>query len=290
MKPKMIVVVGETASGKSALALRLAQRHNGEIICADSSTIRHQADIGTAKPSLAEQKLVPHHLLDIAEPDEDFSAADFKQRAEQVIAEIVARGRLPIMVGGTGLYVDSVLYNYQFRAPADSGLREQLSSMDVTQLQQLAGQRGLDLDSIDTSNPHRLIRLIETDGQVASKQPLRENTLIFGLSPGREELTERITQRVDVMLAQGLEQEVRDLSERYGWQAPALKSIGYSEWQNYFLNEQALDETRARIIKDTKDLAKRQRTWFKRNKSIHWLSTPVKWQVVDDLVTTFLEN
>jgi tRNA dimethylallyltransferase len=287
-KTKLVVVVGETASGKSTLALQLAQLFSGELICADSATTRREMNIGTAKPTAAEQALVAHHLLDMVGPNDEFSVAQFKQQADQAIADIAARGKLPIVVGGTGLYVDSVLYDYQFREPADPVGREKLNSMSLQKLQQLAQDHGLDTSVIDIHNPHRLIRLIETKGQPAEKSSLRANTLVLGLQPDREQLLDRITKRVDAMLDAGLETEVQNLESRYGWNAHGLKNIGYSEWQDYFLGNINLAETRLKIIKDTKDLAKRQRTWFRRNKSIQWLSTPV---VLDDVVasvTTFL--
>lgn len=290
MKTPLIVIVGETASGKSSLALQLAQRFNGEILCADSATVRAEANIGTAKPTAEECELVPHHLLDIAAPDAPFSAADFQKQAIAAIEDIAGRGKLPIMVGGTGLYIDAILYEYEFREAADPELRQRLSALSVEELQVAAEVEGLDTSEIDTNNPHRLIRFIETGGEMASQQPLRDNTLVFGLQSDREELNERIEQRVDTMLENGLEQEVRQLAKAYGWGAPALKTIGYREWQKNFLGHQDIAKTRSLIIKSTKGLAKRQRTWFKRNKSIHWISTPVDLESIVDSVTTFLQN
>ncbi|MDL2363403.1 MAG: tRNA (adenosine(37)-N6)-dimethylallyltransferase MiaA [Patescibacteria group bacterium] len=289
-KTKLIVIVGETASGKSALALQLAQRFDGELICADSMTVRKEATIGTAKPTAAEQALVPHHLHDIVAPDADFSAAQFKEQAQQAIVEITARGKLPIMVGGTGLYIDSVLYDYEFRNAADAIERAVLNAKSLGELQAMVAERGLATEGIDTQNPYRLVRLLETGGQTAAKKPLRENTLLLGVRPLRQELLTRIENRVDAMLEAGLENEVKTLSENYGWSAPALNSIGYREWQDYFAGHNTMAETRLSIIKDTKDLAKRQRTWFGRNKSIHWLSTPIKYDDVVDSVTTFLSH
>src|SRR5688572_7616084 len=137
-------------------------------------------------------------------------------------------------------------------------------------------------------NKRRLICLIETKGAVPTRNELRPNTLIIGLRTERHVLSQKITARVDAMLAAGLEAEVRWLSEQYGWQCEALKGVGYAQWQGYFLGAQTLEETRQKIIKATLDLAKRQRTWFKRNKSIHWFDTPVKQTETVDLITTFL--
>lgn len=286
----LVVVVGETASGKSALALRLAQEFNGEIICADSWTVRREVNIGTAKPTAEEQAMVPHHLLDVAGPCEDFTAAVFKKLANEAIGDIANRGKLPIMVGGTGLYVDGVVYDFGFLPEGDRRAREELNKLTNQQLMERIKKLGLELGDIDTRNKRRLIRLIETGGAVPTKKALRENTVLVGLQPDRQELKDRIAKRVDAMLAAGLEDEARTLSGRYGWECEALKGIGYAEWQDYFSGVQNLSETRQKIIKNTLDLAKRQRTWFKRNKSIHWFSAPVNWHEVVDVITTFLSN
>jgi tRNA dimethylallyltransferase len=286
----LLVIVGETASGKSGLALRLARKFNGEIICADSWTVRQEVNIGTAKPTAEERALVPHHLLDVVGPDEDFTAAVFKGFANRAIADITSRGKLPIMVGGTGLYIDGVIYNFGFLPAGDRSDRTELNSLSLPELLRKIRDLKLATDNLDTGNKRRLIRLIETNGAVPTRQKLRDNTLIIGLKTGLEVLEERVIKRVDAMLADGLEDEVRTLAGRYGWDCEALKGVGYAQWQNYFSGAQSLSETRQKIIKATLDLAKRQRTWFKRNKSIHWFTTPVKWLEVVDSVTTFLNT
>jgi tRNA dimethylallyltransferase len=283
----LIVIVGETASGKSALGLELAQRFNGELICADSWTVYEGFDIGAAKPSDAEQMLVPHHLLDVAEPREGFSAVRFKELALEKIVEITARGRIPMMVGGTGLYVDSVLYDYGFLSAPSPELRAELNAMSLEQLLERASNAGFDMTDIDRRNKRRVIRLIENDGLKPTRHDMRANTLLLGLRTPREVLLERVTARVDTMLAAGLESEVKVLAERYGWEVEPMKGIGYREWQEYFMGSQSLLETRARIIKSTMDLAKRQRTWFKRNSGIHWLDDRSN---AVELITTFLNK
>lgn len=288
--PKLIVIVGETASGKSALAMTLAEKFNGEIICADSWTVRREVNIGTAKPSIEDQKRVKHHLLDVAGPDEDFTAAVFKDLANKAIQDIADRGKLPIMVGGTGLYVDGVLYDYGFLPAGDRGEREELNQLNNEQLLNKIADLRLDLSGIDTRNKRRLIRLIETKGQRPIKNEYRKNTLILGINNDRTALVQRISQRVDNMIEAGLEAEVRSLVEHYGWECEALKGVGYSQWRGYFEDAATLDQTRQKIIKATLDLAKRQRTWFKRNKSIQWFTTPVKQTEIVDTVTTFLES
>jgi tRNA dimethylallyltransferase len=282
----LIAIVGETASGKSALALKLAQKYAGEIIAADSRTIYRGLDIGTAKPNPEERKLVPHHLLDVVNPNEPFSAADFKQRAEQAIHEISKRGHIPFLVGGSGLYIDAVLYNFAFRPKADPAVREQYLHLSVEELQGLLQEKGIGLPA-NSRNPRHLIRALETEGRVAAPRPLRANTLIIGLQVDRERLKQNISQRVEQMISQGFIEEVRAVAAQYGWQAPALQAPGYKAFKSYLADEISLDEAKAAFIHNDLQLAKRQRTWFKRNKSIHWVEN--EEQAVD-LITTLLNK
>jgi tRNA dimethylallyltransferase len=288
--PPLVVIVGETASGKSALALELAQKFNGELICADSWTVYKGFDIGTAKPSTADQKLVPHHLLDVANAQTGFNAVMFQQLAFAAIDDIQARGKLPILVGGTGLYIDSILYHYEFLPPTAVELRDELNKLSLGELLVRAENQGLSTQGIDVGNKRRVVRLIENEGRMPSRKPMRENTLVLGVSMPRESLHERIEGRVDSMLTAHLEAEARQLAEEYGWDTEPMKGIGYWQWKDYFAGTKTLEETRARIIKASMDLAKRQRTWFKRNESIQWLGTEDKSAQAVDLVTTFLNK
>ena len=290
MNVPIIAIVGPTATGKSDLALEIAKKHNCEIVSADSWLVRKYVDIGTAKPSLNMRQEVPHYLIDVVEPDEDFSAATYKELALKAILDIQKRGKVPLLVGGTGLYIDAILYDFSFAGESDPRMRQKLNSLSLDELHQMARSKGLDLSQIDVRNKRRVIRLIESEGKVATKKELRPNTLIIGLSSPLELIKRRIEERVKQMIAQGLEDEVKLLSDRYGWSCEALKGIGYSEWQLYFNNKQSLEETQKRITKDSIDLAKRQLTWFKRNLSIHWYPTPVNIANVDELITTFLNN
>lgn len=296
----LVVILGETASGKSALALELAKRLNGEIVCADSWTVYKGFDIGTAKPSAREQQGIPHYLLDVTTADKGFSAPQFQRLALTAIEEITSRGKLPIMVGGTGLYIDSVVFNYSFLPASGNSERARLNNLSLEELLITAKKHKLPLESIDARNKRRVIRLIENGGKLPSKSNLRPNTLMLGLHVRREELRTRIESRVDKMLAQGLENEVRGLADRYGWSAEPMKGVGYREWQGYFDGAQSLQQVRARIIKASLDLAKKQRTWFRRpiyqssvsshNKSIHWISNSSNLDEIVDLVTTKLNN
>jgi tRNA dimethylallyltransferase len=286
-KSPLVVIVGETASGKSALAMEVARRFNGEIICADAMTVYKGFDIGTAKPSEKDRADVPHHLLDVADAAEGFTAAEFKQLAEQAIADISARGKLPILVGGSGLYVDSVLYDYRFSALPNTYERDVLNTMSLAALCDLAQQRGLDLSRVDTANPRRIIRLIETNGEPAKRSSLRERTCVIGLKNERALLASQVKTRVAAMLETGLAEEVKRLSGRYGWDCEPMKAIGYREWQAYFEGQASLEDITARIITSTMQLAKKQRTWFKRNNSIQWVTDPSS---AVDIVTTFLNK
>ena len=281
----LLAIVGETASGKSALGLALAEQLNGEIICADSRTIYQGMDIGTAKPSLAEQTRVRHHCLDIVDPNQPFSAADFKKAAEAAMADMRSRGKLPIIVGGTGLYVDALLYDFQFRPVADPLERQRLNTLTVAELQDELDRKGITLPE-NSRNPRHLIRALETDGVTAERGELPPQTVILGLQTDRADLNQRIGERVEAMMKAGLEAEVGKLQQVYGWDAPGMQAIGYREWPDYFSGSLSLDTVTKSIIKSTQKLAKRQRTWFKRNNSVQWLVNGEALDHVVDIVTT----
>lgn len=282
---KLVVLLGETASGKSALGLDIAKKYDGEILCADSWTVRKFMDIGTAKPSQKEQQTTAHHLLDVVAPDEPFTAADFKRLANGAISDIQSRGKLPIMVGGTGLYIDAVVYDYSFLGGEGTLDRDELGAKSAEELADMARNLGIDLADIDVRNKRRIIRAMESGGEKPTRKELSNNVLIISRTLNKEELQERIEHRVDMMLLAGLETEVKSLSEKYGWEAEALKGIGYREWRDYFEGDQSLETTRERIISATKNLAKRQRTWFKRNPDIKWVTSS---EEAETLISEFL--
>lgn len=269
----LIAIVGETATGKSTLAMRIAERFNGEIINADSWQVYRGMDIGTAKPTPKQQAKIPHHLVDIINPDEDFTAAAYQRLALRTIDTITSNNRLPILVGGTGLYIDSVLFNYSFAPEGASGQRQQLNQRTIPELIDMIKQQNISLQGIDTRNKRRLVRLLETGGRRPSKSLLRPNTLVIGLqAENRGELRHNIEKRVEVMFRRGLKHEVRELVNLYGWDVEAMKGIGYREFKPYFAGEQSLVKTKQKIVKNTLKLAKKQRTWFKRNRHIQWFS------------------
>jgi len=283
----LIVIVGETASGKTALAIDIAQHYNGEIICADSWTVYKGFDVGTAKPTLEEQQSIPHHMLDIADPAAGFSAAVFQRLAKQTITDIHNRGKLPIMAGGTGLYIDSILYDYGFLPASDPERRQVLNDLSLEDLLKRADTMGLDTSSIDVRNKRRVIRLIENNGVLPTKKPLRDNTLVLGIRRSQDELRERIVKRVDAMVEAGLADEVRRLGEQYGWNCEPMKAPAYRAFREYIEGTISVDEAKFRMVQNDLKLAKKQRTWFKRNSSIQWLDNRSEYV---DILTTFLNK
>src|SRR3989344_6995655 len=279
-RPKLLVIVGQTAIGKSALAMRIAKAFDGEIISADSWLVYKGFDIGTSKPSKTEQNQVRHHLIDVVDAQDGFNAPKFKELAERAIEDIQNGGKLPILVGGTGLYVDSVLFDYGFLPNLGLAERAKLDAMSITELLELAEVSGVNLSDIDIRNKRRIVRAIEAGGQKPTKSDLRPQTLIVGLKLDSKELKNRVEKRVKQMIDAGLEQEVRNLSAEYGWDIEPMKGIGYQQWRPYFepmqslsTKPQTLSETEAKIVKSTHALAKRQGTWFKRNPHIKWFNS-----------------
>lgn len=284
--PPLIAVIGETASGKTALAIGLAERFGGEIICADSRTVYRDLDIGTAKPTIEERQRVPHHLLDVVGPDEAFSVADFKRLAQEAIDDISRRGKVPFLVGGTGLYIDAVLFDYSFSNPPDPKERQRLQALSLDELQVEIEARGIPMPENNRNSRH-LVRALETGGTSQEHKALRENTLILGLHIDREILRQKVTRRVDAMIDAGFIQEVQNAASKYGWDAPGLRAPGYKAFREYIEGTITLDQAKAQFVRNDMQLAKRQRTWFKRNKSIHWITQQA--QAVD-LATTLLNK
>ena len=282
----LIVILGPTASGKSALAMELAQKCNGEIIAADSRTVYRGMDIGTAKPSQADQDQVKHHLLDIVDPDQWFSVADFQERAIAAIDDITSRGKVPFLVGGSGLYIDAVIYNFRFRKQSDPDERKKLERLSVAELQHLLRQRGISLPP-NGNNPRHLIRTLETAGEVGERTTLRPKTLVIGLAKPAADLESAIRTRVDRMVESGFVAEVEKLLGQYGSERSALRAPGYTEFREYLAGNLTLEQAKQQFVRAHRQYAKRQMTWFKRNKDIVWIS---KTEDAVDLVTTFLNK
>lgn len=285
--PPLVVIAGQTASGKSALAMELAEKLGGEIICADSWTVYRYFDIGTAKPTPEDRARVSHHLLDVANPAEGFSAAVFQRLAKQAIIDITARGNLPIMAGGTGLYIDSVLCDYSFLPPSDPELRAELNALSLEEIVARANDMGLDTSGIDLCNKRRVIRLIENNGIRPTKKDLRPNTLALGLNRPLDELRGRIIARIDSMAAQGFADEVRQLGEWYGWDCEPMRAPGYRAFADYVCGRVSLEAAKERFRQNDLQLAKKQRTWFKRSSYVQWVSDRSQ---AEELLTTFLNK
>jgi tRNA dimethylallyltransferase len=285
-KLPLIVIVGETGSGKSALALKIAQQFNGEIIAGDSRTIYKGLDIGTAKPSHADQLLVSHHLLDITTPDKPLTVVEFKRLALDAISKIRQRGKIPILVGGSGLYIDSVIFDYSFLPAPDPKLRKQLEQLTVSELQTVIKKKSIRLP-LNYLNKRHLIRAIETNGKIPAKNKLMSNTILIGISITKENLTKRLEARAKLMLSQGLIKETKTAVKKYGWRTEVLRTPAYNSVHQFL--EGRIDKTEIVDLCVHLDLqlAKKQRTWFKRNKSIQWVDKQI--QSVD-LITTILNK
>ncbi|MFA6132250.1 MAG: tRNA (adenosine(37)-N6)-dimethylallyltransferase MiaA [Patescibacteria group bacterium] len=280
MKPKIIIIVGPTASGKSGLAEAIAEKFNGEILCVDSRTVYRGMDIGTAKDSgdlVGDVKALRLHGLDLVGPNQEMNGALFKDYADKTITEILSRGHLPILVGGTGLWMDMIVDNLEMpEVEPDLTLRAELEKQSEEDL--FAEFEKLDpvgAEVIDRHNKRRLVRALEVCkktgrpfSELRKKGEGKYDALWLGLDVPKEVLDERINVRVDEMIKQGLLKEVKQLKEKYGCEVYAMSGIGYQEICRHLNGEISLAEAIEEIKKNTRQYAKRQRTWFKRNKNI----------------------
>ncbi len=248
----LLVIVGETTSGKTNLAHQLAIKFHGEIINADSTLLRKELSIGTDKPSKSLMEQVNYHMINLISLKDDFNVAQYKKLVDKKINDIHSRNKLPIIVGGSGLYINSVIYNYDF--------------------------------------PNHNYQNKGVIGHIDTNNILRENTLLIGIRISREELSSNIKARVDLMLNSGLEQEVKNLISQ-GFALEKINIIGYKEWKEFFNNQINLEEVKKNIIKHTKELAKKQRTWFsnKNNNDIFWVDYRYNLDEIVELITTNLK-
>lgn len=287
-KMKLIVILGPTACGKTALSLDVAEAFSGEIISGDSMQIYRGMDIGTAKIRPSERRNIPHHMLDILSPLESFSVADFRCRVMKTAEEITQRNRIPVLVGGTGLYISSLLYPYSFSATADPDpdIRRKLAEEYTLLGPQVMHQRLEKIDPeaakrIHPNDQHRVIRALEVyqlSGKPISSQEKNNVESVFspvliGLTAPREKLYHRIETRVDAMIEEGLVDEVQRLmKEGLTLEHQAMQGIGYRQIAKYVLGEYSLAEAIALIKRDTRRFAKRQMTWFRRMENIQWFN------------------
>ena len=269
-KLPLVVIAGPTASGKTALAITLARQFGGEIICADSRTIYKDMDIGTAKPSAEERIGVPHWGLDIVAPGETFSAADFKRYAVAKITEIRARGKVPFLVGGTGLYIDAVVFDFEFGAQADQAIRRKFEAMTLPELHTYCNKNNIELPE-NIQNKRYVIRAIEQKSISTSKNaaPI-PHTLIVGIATDKHTLRTRIEYRAEQIFTNGVVEEAKLLGEKYGWESEAMTGNIYPLVQQYLAGDITKAELKAQnTIRDWR-LAKRQLTWFRRNPHLLW--------------------
>ncbi len=280
----LIVITGPTASGKSALALDLAERYRCEIICADSRTVYQGMDIGTAKPTLADQARVPHHLLDVVAPDERFTAADFQRLAREAIAGIRARGNIPFVVGGTGLYIDGLVLGYSFGPSADTTERHELESLPVVELQMMLKEQQISLPH-NRHNKRHLVRALEQGGVNHDRgDSPSKNCIVVAIATDKDELQRRIHERADDMFASGIIDEARVLAARYGWDHEALTGNIYPIIRRVVDGEISEDEAKVLFIIKDRQLVKKQLTWLRRHDYVRWLKIDDARYFIQDLL------
>ena len=304
-KPFLVVIVGPTASGKTELSIEIAKKFNGEVISGDSMQVYKHMDIGTAKVTRDEMDGIPHHMIDILEPDESFSAYEFKKRAEACIEDIINRGKLPIIAGGTGLYIQSLLYNYAFEDETVSPEKMQIVHAQLAELEQynneelhhyLASFDSESAENIHPNNRKRVLRAIEyylkTKKLLSSRKKVQQftenyDTLLIGIEMPRETLYFKINKRVDIMLGHGLFKEVQQLVEQGFETSQSMQAIGYKELVPVVKGNMKMDDAVEKLKQHSRQYAKRQLTWFKNKMNVHWLNKEtMSLQMMLDEITT----
>ena len=286
-KDKVIVICGPTASGKTALSIELAKKVNGEIISCDSMQIYKDMNIGTAKPTIEEMQGIKHYLLDFVSPNERYSVADFKKDAKNAIKEILSKGKVPIIVGGTGLYLDSLIYEIEYQnIEFDEKYRKELEQeVEEKGLEELYEQaKKIDpvaIEKISKNDKKRILRILEiyhatgknkTEQEIESrKNEVEYDYKVYAISWDREELYARINKRVDLMIEQGLIDEVKNILQKYEQFATAMQGLGYKEVVDYLQSNCTKQEMIEKIKMETRRYAKRQMTWFRKNKQTIWI-------------------
>ena len=286
MKPKVVVIVGPTASGKTAVSIELAKKINGEIISADSMQIYKYMDIGTAKPTLDEMQGIKHYMLDVVMPDETFNVAKYKNMAEKAIEEILQKGKVPIIVGGTGLYINTLVDGIEFAdVPSDEEYRNELIKKAYQEGAMSIYKKLEKIDSeaakkIEPNNIRRVARALEiykvtgktkTQLDIESKKEVKYDYRLFGMEWEREALYNRIDLRVDKMIQDGLIEEVKSVTEKFKISNTAVQGLGYKEVIEYLEGNVSYDEMIEKLKLETRHYAKRQLTWFRRDKRIRWI-------------------
>ncbi len=285
MKPKVIVIVGPTASGKTSASIKLAKLINGEIISADSMQIYKEMTIGTAKPTIEEQEGIPHYLIDVVSPEETFNVTKYKELAEMAIEEILKKGKTPIIVGGTGLYVSTLINGIEFaEVGEDLVYREEMTKLAEEKSAEYIHNmlRKVDpdaADAIEVNNIRRVIRALEiykltgktkTQLDKESRKEVKYDYKVYGIETPREELYNRINVRVDKMFEDGLLEEVNVINTKYKISSTAIQGLGYKEVIEYIDGKVSYEEMVEKLKMETRRYAKRQLTWFRREEKIVW--------------------
>jgi len=300
MLKKLIVILGPTASGKSEMAIKLAKKNNGEIVSADSRQIYRGLDIGTAKPAQKEREIIKHYLIDIKKPNQLYTVWEYKRNAIEAINQIIKNGKVPFLVGGTGLYVKAIVDNLEIpKVKPDWRLRKSLELKIKTRGLKSLYNELIKIDPeaayiVDSQNPRRIIRAMEV--AIKTRKPFSQqrkkgkylfDILEIGLSLDKEKLKENIEKRVDKMMKMGLVKEVKNLIKIYDKNLPTFDAIGYREIIDYLNKKISLTEAIKEIKKNTWHFAKRQMTWFKRDERIHWVKNQKE---AEKLVKEFLKK
>ena len=287
LKPKVIVIGGPTASGKTALSIELAKAIDGEIVSADSMQIYQGMDIGTAKPTEEEKQNIKHYMLDIIKPNQRYSVADYKKDAKEAIRKIIKKGKTPIVIGGTGLYIDSLIYEIEYpELDIDISYRKELE--EIADKEGLLGlykkAKTIDKDAmekISVNDRKRILRVLEiyhqtgktkTELEKESRKEPEFDYRMFAIDMNREVLYDRINRRVDIMLENGLIEEVKNIYEKYKEFPTAMQALGYKEVVEYLENKITKEEMIEKIKMESRRYAKRQLTWFRKNKETKWLN------------------
>ena len=286
-KPKVIVICGPTASGNTTLSIQLAKKINGEIISSDSMQIYKDMNIGTAKPDQQEMQGIKHYLLDFVEPNQRYSVADYKKDAENAIEDILQKGKVPIIVGGTGLYVDSLIYGIEYpNIEFDENYRKELERRVEKEGLEKLYEKAKKIDpqamkKISRNDQKRILRVLEiynatgktkTEQEIESrKNEVKYDYRVFAINMDREKLYDRINKRVDIMIQKGLIEEVENLLKKYNEFPTAMQGLGYKEVVEYIQGKVLKEDMIENIKRESRRYAKRQITWFKKNKQTIWI-------------------
>lgn len=268
----VVVITGPTASGKTALSIKLAKQFNGEIICADSRTAYKHMDIGTAKPTIGERQGIAHWGLDLVEPGERFTAADFQKYARQKIVEIQSRGKQPIIVGGTGLYIDSVLYDFKFPVIDDvESKRKVLDKLSLNDLSAYCDKHNVELPENYLNKRHVINAILRKGQSQKSMSSINDNMIVVAITTEMTILKQRINDRAEQIFASGVVEEAISLGKKYGWDSEAMSGVVYPLIKLYLDGTVSLDAVIERFKTKDWQLAKRQLTWLRRNADYLWL-------------------